>query len=68
MGMQKQGMICKCPHHSVVPLMITLIGVAFLLQAMNILTEDFVRIAWPLLLTIAGLTKLSSSRGICKCC
>ena len=67
-NMGQKGMLCKCGHHSVVPACIALIGLAFLLQAMNILTESFVALAWPILLLVAGLTKLSSSRGMCKCC
>ena len=61
-------MTCRCTHHSVVPLCLALIGAAFLLQAMNILTPEFVGIVWPTLLLIAGLTKLASSRNMCKCC
>ena len=57
---------CSCPHHKVVPLMITLIGVAFLFQALNVLTMSTVAVLWPILLIIAGGTKLFS--GGCKCC
>ena len=55
---------CSCPHHKVVPLMIILIGVAFLLGALNVLTMSAVGIIWPILLIVAGGTKL----GGCKCC
>lgn len=57
---------CKCPHHKVVPIVIVLIGLAFLLEAYNVLTAGFVAIAWPVLVIIAGVTKLFGAG--CKCC
>ena len=57
---------CSCPHHKVVPLMIVLIALTFLLGNLGTLTASFVGIAWPVLLGVAGLTKLCS--GSCKCC
>jgi energy-converting hydrogenase Eha subunit C len=56
---------CKCPHHKVVPLAIILIGLAFLLQALNYLSVGAVAIIWPILIIIIGLMKLT--RGMCKC-
>lgn len=58
--------MCKCPHHKMVPLCITLIGLAFFLQAIGVLGQPFVSVAWPVLLTLIGLQKLSS--GMCSCC
>jgi hypothetical protein len=49
-----------------VPLCVTLIGLAFLLNALNVIGDGFVSIAWPVLLTLIGLQKLSS--GMCSCC
>ncbi len=60
------GGMCKCPHHKVVPLMITLIGLSFLLQAFNVLMPETVAWMWPLFLTVAGIMKMM--RGSCKCC
>lgn len=60
------GMMCKCPHHKVVPFSIFLIGLAFLLKAFGILGSDLVDIAWPALLTLIGFMKLS--KNMCKCC
>ena len=60
------GAKCGCMHHKMVPLMITLIGVAFLLQALNVLTASTVATVWPILLIVAGGTKMFS--GSCKCC
>jgi len=59
-------MVCKCPHHKVVPVCIALIGLAFLLMQWNILTATFVGLAWPILLIVIGLTKTFSNK--CKCC
>ncbi len=57
---------CKCPHHKMVPLFITLIGAVFLLQAFDAVSASFTAWAWPLLVTLIGLTKLMG--GNCKCC
>jgi uncharacterized membrane protein len=46
--------------------MIVLIGLSFLLQALGILTVGFVAVAWPILLIIAGLSKLAGRK--CECC
>jgi hypothetical protein len=66
MGGQK--MMCKCSHHKVVPVCIALIGLVFLLGALNILSPMMVAILWPVLVIVAGLTKLSGKMGMCKCC
>jgi len=62
--MPGKGMMCNCPHHKVVPIMLILIGIDFLLGGMNVLTWGFVDVTWPILLIIIGGTKL----GGCKCC
>ena len=61
-----QGKTCTCIHHSIVPILITLLGLDFLLGALNVLTGDFVAITWPIVLTLIGLMKLASRR--CTCC
>lgn len=63
---QKQGMTCTCSHHKMVPILIILIALAFLLQAANVLTAAFVSLAWPALLGLIGVVKLT--KGMCKCC
>jgi len=60
------GPACGCPHHKVVPGFIALFGLLFLLHAFGIFTDMFVDVAWPVLVLLAGLTKMFS-RG-CKCC
>jgi len=57
---------CGCPHHKMVPLLITLLGLAFLLKAMGILSAGFVGYTWPVLIILIGLQKMMS--GMCKCC
>lgn len=56
--------VCKCPHHKMVPWIIILIGIDFLLGAVNVLTGTFVAVTWPILVIIAGVVKLNR----CACC
>jgi hypothetical protein len=55
---------CKCGHHKTVPICIILIGLAFLLGRLNILTSEAVAMIWPVLIIVIGVTKLMK----CKCC
>jgi len=57
---------CRCMHHKVPALMVTLFGLLFLGKALNWVTAETVNWAWPVLVLIVGLTKLC--RGMCKCC
>ena len=57
---------CPCPHHKVVPALIVLFGLAFLLQACNILSADTVAITWPIIVIVGGFVKMFSHK--CKCC
>ncbi|MBI5654266.1 hypothetical protein HZC53_01230 [Candidatus Uhrbacteria bacterium] len=57
---------CKCPHHKVVPVLITFIGVLFLFKAVGYLSASSVDLAWPVLLIIIGLQKTFGS--MCRCC
>jgi len=45
---------------------IVLIGLTFLLGALNVLSPRAVEITWPILLILLGLKKIFS--GMCKCC
>ena len=60
------GKACGCKHHKVVPLLITLFGLAFLLEAMGWIRYDFFNLLWPVLIILGGLTMLFGSR--CGCC
>ncbi len=59
------GGMCSCPHHKMVPLFIVLIGLIFLLEAMGTVTMAFANMAWPILVILIGLMKMT--RGMCKC-
>jgi hypothetical protein len=59
------GGMCSCPHHKVVPLVITLVGVALLLQVMNVITAQTMSYVWPIAIILVGLMKLS--KGMCSC-
>lgn len=57
---------CKCPHHKATASLLLLIALAFLLKALGVLSSDFVDMAWPILLGLIALKKMS--KGMCKCC
>ncbi len=59
-------MNCKCPHHKMIPILIIVLGVLFLLGNLGKVSDQVVNIGWPILVLVAGLTKLSA--GKCKCC
>ena len=61
----QQGPACRCPHHSVWPALVLLIGLDFLLGATGTLSAHFVQISWPILLMLGALMKLVNR---CKCC
>ena len=61
-----EGKTCGCTHHKVFPILVVLFGLTFLLGNLNILTQQFVSIAWPVIICLAGLMKLTG--GGCKCC
>jgi hypothetical protein len=60
------GQKCACPHHKMIPLLITLIGLSFLLSSMGVISESTNAAVWPVFLTLIGLQKLFA--GCCKCC
>lgn len=56
---------CGCFHHKIVPGAIFLITVTFFLQAIGVVSMAYVALAWPVLLGLAMLVKLTA--GNCKC-
>ena len=66
MDNKMEGKICKCPHHSMIPLLVVVFGLVFLLGQLNIFTPVAVNIMWPIVVIIAGLTKLMGKK--CQCC
>ena len=57
---------CKCAHHRMPGLFVLLIAVAFLLGNLGYVSMSTVGIAWPILLGLCGLMKIT--KGMCKCC
>jgi hypothetical protein len=57
---------CGCLCHKMCGLFIVLIGLTFLLGALNVLSPRTVEITWPILLILLGLKKMCG--GMCKCC
>jgi hypothetical protein len=66
MEMGETKKVCSCGHHKVLPIIVILLGLAFLLGALNVLTATVVNMIWPILLIIGGVVKMSESR--CSCC
>lgn len=56
--------MCSCPHHKVVPICITLIGLVIFAAQMNWLAAGIAGAIWPVLLVVIGLTKMMK----CGCC
>jgi hypothetical protein len=65
-NMNVNGGKCTCSHHKMTPIFVVLFAVVFLLGNLNILSADFVNIAWPIIVGVAGLMKLTGAG--CKCC
>lgn len=57
---------CKCMHHKAPSILVVLFGLLFLLKALGYVSMATVDIAWPILVLLLGLMKLTS--GKCKCC
>ena len=60
--------VCKCSHHKVVPVLVILLGLVFLLQALNIITAGFAMIMWPIVIIAIGVMMIMKNSGMCKCC
>lgn len=58
--------VCKCPHHKMLGVFVTLFGLLFLGGALGWWGSGVVNIGWPVVVVLAGLFKLMSGR--CKCC
>ena len=64
--MKMGGKTCGCPCHKTISILVVLFGLIFLLGALNIIPWQWVDIAWPILVIIAGITKMC--KGMCSCC
>jgi hypothetical protein len=52
---------CKCGGKKMFSILVVLFGLTFLLQTLGVLTPYGVGIIWPILVIIAGVTKM------CRC-
>ena len=62
----KNGKVCNCHHHKVIPAAIILIGLSALLTNWNIITVATNNVVWPVLLIVIGFIKMKGKN--CKCC
>ncbi|MBI3420840.1 MAG: hypothetical protein HY006_02145 [Candidatus Sungbacteria bacterium] len=53
-------------HHKMLPLLVVVFAITFLLGAFDVISQWAVSIAWPIVVGVAGLSKLME--GSCKCC
>ncbi len=66
MNEKMDGGMCRCSHHSMIPVFVIAFGALFLLGDLNVLTAGAVNILWPILVIAAGFMKLMGKK--CKCC
>lgn len=57
---------CNCPHHKMPAVFMIVFGLVFLLEALDMLSHSMVSMTWPVIVILAGLSKIFSSR--CHCC
>ncbi len=65
-NMEMGGGRCKCPHHHMKAIWMILFGLLFLLGAFEVVSSRVVEVGWPLIVVLAGITRLT--KGMCKCC
>lgn len=66
MDQAQTGLKCPCTHHKMVPVYLIVLGLLFLLTALDVISSDVTDVIWPVLLILIGLQKLLQSR--CNCC
>lgn len=66
MNMTADGKMCRCTHHSVMPVFIVAFGLVFLLGALDVLSARAVSMTWPILVIVGGLMKMTGK--MCSCC
>jgi hypothetical protein len=65
-GNSGSGMVCRCTHHKMKPILIILFALLFTLGNFDVVSARTVSVLWPIIVGIGGISKLSS--GWCKCC
>ncbi len=48
------------------PILLLLLGLDFLLGTLNVFTNDFVQLTWPILLILIAVAMMMKEK--CKCC
>ncbi len=66
MDQAQTGIKCRCMHHKMVPVYLILLGLLFLLTALDVISSDVTNIVWPIFIILIGLQKLLQNR--CNCC
>ena len=66
MQITHHGHLCGCVHHKVVPCLVVIFGLVFLLGALEKISASTVDLTWPILVILAGLTKMWEHK--CRCC
>ncbi|HAZ14131.1 MAG: hypothetical protein A2X86_02805 [Bdellovibrionales bacterium GWA2_49_15] len=57
---------CCCPCHKMNGILVTLLGLAFLLGNLEVISAKVLGISWPVLVILLGLKNICSD--MCKCC
>lgn len=57
---------CSCPHHKMGGVFVILFALTFLLGNLEVISSHIVGIVWPIIVGLAGFTKIMGGR--CKCC
>ena len=57
---------CSCPHHSMVPVFIIILGLVLLAHALGFITDELNAVAWPAIIVLIGLQKFFGKW--CRCC
>ena len=61
-----QNYNCRCPHHSLTWIFLSLLGLTIFLGNMGVIAEHTASVIWPVFLILIGLQKAIDKR--CKCC
>jgi len=57
---------CTCTHHKLVPILALLFAILFLLHNCGYINDQFLSIAWPMLVGLGAISFLGEDE--CPCC
>ena len=66
MGNDMKPNVCACVHHKFGSILAVVFGLLFLGGNLGYVSAQVVSVGWPVIVIVAGLFKMTSSR--CKCC